>query len=152
MGMHSLIKTTWQTFRQGRSCLSNLLELFEDITATRDKGKSMDVVYLNFEGGFCIQNECPCCGLPGEAQGSGREGTACRTRSIGKRCRNSNDLANLMHCPTCITVCIGEGAVLEVTHHEVGRLRKQRASVDVSGRRGHLWKPRLRELGDKATC
>lgn len=49
VGMHSLIKTTWQTFRQGKSCLSNLLELFEDITATRDKGKSVLVVYLNVE-------------------------------------------------------------------------------------------------------
>jgi len=63
MGVHSLIKTTWQTFRQGRSGLSNLLELFEDITAARDKGKSVDVVYLNSGGGFCLQNECPCCGL-----------------------------------------------------------------------------------------
>lgn len=97
MGMHSLIKTTWQTFRQGRSCLSNLLELFEDITATRDKGKSLDVVCLNFEGGFCIQNECPCCGLAGEAQGGGREGTPRRTKSIGKRRRNRNDPANLKH-------------------------------------------------------
>lgn len=59
MGMHSLIKTTWQTFRQGRSCLSNLLELFEDITATRDKGKAVSVVYLNSEEGFCNQNERP---------------------------------------------------------------------------------------------
>lgn len=49
VGMHSLIKTTWQTFRQGKSCLSNLLELFEDITATRDKGKSVLVVYFNAE-------------------------------------------------------------------------------------------------------
>lgn len=59
VGMHSLIKSTWQTFRQGKSCLSNLLELFEDTTATRDKGKSVLVVYLNFVGGFCIQKECP---------------------------------------------------------------------------------------------
>lgn len=75
MGMHSLIKTTWQTFRQGRSCLSNLLELFEDITATRDKGKAVNVVYLNSEGGFCNQNERPCCGLAREAQGSDRDST-----------------------------------------------------------------------------
>lgn len=69
VGMHSLIKTTWQTFRQGKSCLSNLLELFEDITATRDKDKSVLVVYLIFEGGVCTQNECPCCGLAGETHG-----------------------------------------------------------------------------------
>lgn len=91
MRMHSLIKTTWQTFRQGRSCLSNLLELFEDETAPRDKGNSVNVVYLNFEGDSCIQNEFPRCGLAGEAQGSGLEGT----RSIGKCYRNSNDSANL---------------------------------------------------------
>lgn len=72
MGMHSLIKTTWQTFRQGRSCWSNLLEFFEDITATRDKGKSVNVVYLNSEG-FWIQKERPRCGLAGEAQGQGRD-------------------------------------------------------------------------------
>ena len=105
MGTHSLIKTTWQTFRQGRSCLSNSLELSEGITATRDKGKSVDVVYLNFEGGFCIQNECPCCGLTGGAQGSGRESTVCRTRSIGKQCRNSNDPANLMRQVPPVLLC-----------------------------------------------
>lgn len=97
MGMHSLIKTTWQTFRQGRSCLSNLLELSEGITATRDEGKSVDVVYLNFEGGFCIQNECPCCGLAGEAPDSSREGTAFRTGSVGKQRSNRTDPANLGH-------------------------------------------------------
>lgn len=70
MGMRSLIKTTWQTFRQRRSCWSNLLELFEDITATRDKGKSVNVVYLNSEG-FWIQKEHPHCGLAGKVWGRG---------------------------------------------------------------------------------
>lgn len=46
-------------------------------------------------------------------------------------------------------MCAGIGALLEVTCHEVGQLRKWRASVDISGRRGHQWKPRSREPGDR---
>lgn len=48
-------------------------------------------------------------------------------------------------------MCVGEDAVLEVMHREVGQLRKRRASVDISGRRGHRWKPRSREPGDEGT-
>lgn len=80
MRTHSLIKTTWQTFRRGRSCLSNLRELSEVLTATKDKGNSVDVVCLNFGGGFCNQNEL----WPGR-RGSGQQqgGHCIQSRSSG---------------------------------------------------------------------
>lgn len=125
MRTHSLIKTTWQTFRRGRSCLSNLRELSEVPTATEDKGNSVDVVCLNFGGGFCVQNECPCCGLAGEAQGSSREGTT--SWSIGKQRRNSNDPARLLRQVPPVLLCakgrccIGSNVVR--TAEEAGSIR-----------------------------
>lgn len=48
-------------------------------------------------------------------------------------------------------MCVGEDAVFEVMHHEVGQLRKWRVSVDISVRRRYRWKLCLREPGDKGT-
>lgn len=45
---HSLIKDSQHGFRQERSCLTNLLEFFEDITATTDKDNSVDGSIFRF--------------------------------------------------------------------------------------------------------
>ena len=34
---------------KGKSCLTNLLEFFEDVTSRVDKGEPVDVVYLDFQ-------------------------------------------------------------------------------------------------------
>ncbi|XP_059829735.1 STARD3 N-terminal-like protein isoform X1 [Hypanus sabinus] len=39
-------------FTKGKSCLTNLLEFFEDVTRKLDKGNSVDVVYLDFQKAF----------------------------------------------------------------------------------------------------
>ncbi|XP_051876029.1 RNA-directed DNA polymerase from mobile element jockey isoform X1 [Pristis pectinata] len=39
-------------FVKGRSCLTNLLEFFEEITGKVDKGEAVDVVYLDFQKAF----------------------------------------------------------------------------------------------------
>ena len=36
----------------GKSCLTNLLEFFEDVTRKIDRGESVDVVYLDFQKAF----------------------------------------------------------------------------------------------------
>ena len=39
-------------FTKGKSCLTNLLEFFEDVTRKMDKGEPVDVVYLDFQKAF----------------------------------------------------------------------------------------------------
>ena len=39
-------------FRKGRSCLTNLLDFFEDATSTMDNCKAYDTVYLDFQKAF----------------------------------------------------------------------------------------------------
>lgn len=41
----SLIKDNQHRYRLEKSCLTNLLEFFEDIAANADKGNSVDAVY-----------------------------------------------------------------------------------------------------------
>jgi len=49
---HSLIRTNQHGFQSGKSCLTNLLEFFEDATSELDEGKSVDVLYLDFSKAF----------------------------------------------------------------------------------------------------
>ena len=39
-------------FMKGKSCLTNLLEFFEDVTSKVDNGDPVDVVYLGFRKAF----------------------------------------------------------------------------------------------------
>eukprot|EP00061_Rhincodon_typus_P013058 g39192.t1 len=39
-------------FVQGRSCLTNLIELFEEVTMVIDEGKPVDIVYMDFSKAF----------------------------------------------------------------------------------------------------
>ena len=43
---------TQHGFMKGRSCLTNLVEFFENITCAVDNGDSVDVVYLDFQKAF----------------------------------------------------------------------------------------------------
>lgn len=49
---YKLIKSSQHGFREGKSCLTNLLEFFESITECIDKGIPVDVVYLDFQKAF----------------------------------------------------------------------------------------------------
>lgn len=48
VNLHSLIKDNQHGFRQERSCLTKLLEFFEDSTATIDKENSVDSNIFTF--------------------------------------------------------------------------------------------------------
>jgi len=49
---HKLIRETQHGFQTGKSCLSNLLEFFEDATKELDENKPVDIVYLDFSKAF----------------------------------------------------------------------------------------------------
>jgi len=49
---HSLINDSQHGFLPRRSCLTNLLEFLEYITSDVDRGKLVDVTYLDFQKAF----------------------------------------------------------------------------------------------------
>src|SRR6218665_3610474 len=49
---YNVIKGSQHGFTTGRSCLTNLLEFFEEVYEKIDKGKPVDVIYLNFAKAF----------------------------------------------------------------------------------------------------
>jgi hypothetical protein len=49
---HNLIKDSQHGFTKGKSCLTNLLEFFEEITRVIDSGNPVDVIYLDFAKAF----------------------------------------------------------------------------------------------------
>ena len=49
---HKLINTSQHGFLKPRSCLTNLLCFFEEITKWVDDGSPVDVVYLDFQIAF----------------------------------------------------------------------------------------------------
>jgi hypothetical protein len=49
---HGLIRKTQHGFMRGRSCTTNLLSFFENITAALDSGDVADIVYLDFAKAF----------------------------------------------------------------------------------------------------
>ena len=49
---HKLINPSQHGFLKARSCLTNLLCFFEEITKWVDKGSPVDVIYLDFQKAF----------------------------------------------------------------------------------------------------
>ena len=49
---NALIRNSQHGFTSGKSCLSNLLEFFEEVTKTIDRGEVVDLVYLDFAKAF----------------------------------------------------------------------------------------------------
>lgn len=50
--INDLMSQSQHGFMKGKSCLSNLLEFLEDITAKIDNGAPVDVIYLDFSNAF----------------------------------------------------------------------------------------------------
>eukprot|EP00061_Rhincodon_typus_P015044 g42500.t1 len=49
---HGLIRDNQHGFVQGGSCLSNLIEFFEELTKVIDESRAVDVVYMDFSKAF----------------------------------------------------------------------------------------------------
>ena len=49
---HKLINPSQHGFLKARSCLTNLLCFFEEITKWVDEGSPVDVIYLDFQKAF----------------------------------------------------------------------------------------------------
>ena len=49
---NKLINTSQHRFLKAKSCLTNLLSFFEEITKWVDDGSPVDVVYLDFQKAF----------------------------------------------------------------------------------------------------
>ena len=47
-----LIRETQHGFTKGKSCLTNLLKFFEEVTKYVDEGNPVDVLYLDFSKAF----------------------------------------------------------------------------------------------------
>jgi len=48
LNKYSIIKNSQHGFMKGRSCLTNLLDFFEEVYENLDKGNSVDLIYLDF--------------------------------------------------------------------------------------------------------
>ena len=57
---HKLINTSQHGFLKARSCLTNLLCFFEEITKWVDDGSPVDVIYLDFQKAFDNFGKCKC--------------------------------------------------------------------------------------------
>ena len=49
---NGLVSDRQHGFVWGRSCLTNLIEFFEEVTKVIDKGRAVDVVYMDFSKAF----------------------------------------------------------------------------------------------------
>ena len=49
---HKLINSSQHGFLKSKSCLTNLLCFFEEITKWEDKGSPLDIIYLDFQKAF----------------------------------------------------------------------------------------------------
>lgn len=49
---NNILRDSQHGFRKGRSCLTNLLEFFEEATMTYDQSRAYDIIYLDFQKAF----------------------------------------------------------------------------------------------------
>lgn len=47
-----VIRSTQHGYTKGKTCLSNLIALYDEMMRLVDEGKTVDVVYLDFSKGF----------------------------------------------------------------------------------------------------
>ncbi|RMC15968.1 hypothetical protein DUI87_08175 [Hirundo rustica rustica] len=52
------IRPSQHGFRRGRSCLTNLITFYDQVTHLVDEGKAVDVVYLDFSKAFDTVSHC----------------------------------------------------------------------------------------------
>ena len=52
MRVHDKVGLSQHGFVKERSCLTNLLEFFAEVTRKLDKGDAVDVIYLDFQKAF----------------------------------------------------------------------------------------------------
>ena len=58
LNKNSIINPNQHGFLEGKSCLTNLLETFEDWTTTLDEGYGLDVIYLDYKKAFDTVPHC----------------------------------------------------------------------------------------------
>ena len=69
---HEVIKDSQHGFTKGRSCLTNLLEFFEEVYEKIDEGNAVDVIYLDFAKAFDkvphvrLAKKLQACGIRGQ--------------------------------------------------------------------------------------
>jgi ribonucleases P/MRP protein subunit RPP40 len=69
---HNIIRDSQHGFTKGRSCLTNLLEFFEEVYERIDEGKPVDVIYLDFAKAFDkvphvrLAKKLQACGIRGQ--------------------------------------------------------------------------------------
>ena len=52
MTENDLFSTSQHGFISGKSCITQLLKFLEDVTESIDKGKDVDIIYLDFSKAF----------------------------------------------------------------------------------------------------
>ena len=52
LDVHQLLNTSQHGFRRGRSCITNLLDFYNNVFCECDRSRAMDVVFLDFQKAF----------------------------------------------------------------------------------------------------
>ena len=52
LNIHDLIRDSQHGFRNNKSCLTNLLEFFDNVMNDYDEHKAVDIIYLDFRKAF----------------------------------------------------------------------------------------------------
>ena len=72
LNKYSLIRNSQHGFTSGKSCLSNLLDFFEETINMLNKGEAVDLIYLDFAKAF---DKVPHCTLFKKLEAHGVGGT-----------------------------------------------------------------------------